>query len=205
MILGRNAMLTVLDLEFNQAFDFGDGGGEPNPACRFEIIQIGAVKLDANYEITDEFSINIKPELYKKIHPYVEKITGLTISDFVDAPSFNEAYAEFHNFMGQDKILGTWGYSDIKALYRNIIFNNILKQPIIINYVDIQKIATQYLKYSKGGNIGLKNAVELFGIKIDESKHFHNAFADAYYTAQVLKKIYPEKLPVRIFNSKHIK
>lgn len=198
-------MITVLDFEFNQAFDFGNGSSEPNPACRFEIIQIGAVKLNDEYEIADEFSINIKPELYKKIHPYVEKITGLTDADFVDAPHFAEAYSKFHKFMGQDKILGTWGYSDVKALFRNITFNKIVKPPVIINYVDIQKLATQYLKYSKGGNIGLKNAVDAFEIEIDESKHFHNAFSDAYYTAQVLKKICPEKLPVRIFNSKHIK
>ncbi len=198
-------MLTVLDFEFNQAFDFGCDSVEPNPACRFEIIQIGAVKLNDSYDITDEFSINIKPKLYKRIHPYVEKITGLTNEDFVNSPDFNTAYAQFREFMGNDITLGTWGFSDVKALFRNITFNNLAKPPVIINYVDIQRLATQYLKYSKGGNIGLKNAVEAFNIEIDESKHFHNAFSDAYYTAQVLRKIKPDKLPVKIFNSKHIK
>lgn len=198
-------MLTVLDFEFNQAFDFGDGDGQPNPDCRFEIIQIGAVKLNDNYNIIDEFSINIKPVLYKKIHPYVEKITGLTNDDFVDAPSFSNAYVQFRKFVGDDIVLGTWGYSDIKALYRNLTYNKILKPPVIINYVDIQKIATQTLHFSKGGNIGLKTAVEMLDIEINESRHFHNACADAYYTAEVLQKLKPEKLSVRIFNSKHIK
>ena len=198
-------MLTVLDFEFNQAFDFGDGNKEPNPDCRFEIIQIGAVKLNNSFNITDEFSVNIKPRLYPRIHPYVEKITGLTNSDFNNSPYFEEAYSSFRKFIGDDNILGTWGYSDIKALFRNITFNHIVKPPVIINYVDIQKMATQQLKYSRGGSIGLKNAVEAFNITIDESKHFHNAIADAYYTAEVLKRIKPEKLPVRIFNSNHIK
>ena len=37
----------VLDLEFNQAFPFKSGKKvEPNPECPFEIIQIGAVKLN---------------------------------------------------------------------------------------------------------------------------------------------------------------
>lgn len=198
-------MLTVMDFEFNQAFDFGDGNSEPNPNCRFEIIQIGAVKLNNRFNITDKFSVNIKPRLYPKIHPYVEKITGLTNADFNNSPYFEEAYSSFRKFIGDDSILGTWGYSDIKALFRNITFNHIVKPPVIINYVDIQKMATQHLKYSKGGSIGLKNAVEALDIIIDENKHFHNAVADAYYTAEVLKKIKPEKLPVRIFNSKHIK
>ena len=80
-----------------------------------------------------------------------------------------------------------------------------MEPPIIIQYVDIQKIATSHLKYSRGGAIGLKNAVDALKIKIEESKHFHNALGDAYYTAKVLETINPKELPVRIFNSKHIK
>ena len=198
-------MLTVLDFEFNQAFDFGDGFSEPNPMCRFEIIQIGAVKLDENYNIKGTYSANIKPTLYERIHPFVEKITGLTDKDFESKPHFEFEYQKFHEFIGDDKILGTWGYSDIKALFRNITFYDLAKTPLIIEYVDIQNIATHYLKYSKGGTIGLKNAVEALDIEINEELHFHNALSDAYYTAMVLKKINPDKLPVRIFNSKHIK
>lgn len=200
-------MLTVLDLEFNQAFDFGDGSNtaEPNPKCRFEIIQIGAVKVNDDFEVKDKFNIYIKPTLYRRIHPYVEKITGFKTEDFSYAPRFKEAYSKFRYFLGDDTVLGTWGYSDIKALYRNITFNEILEPPIIINYVDIQKIATKHLKYNRGGAIGLKNAVDALGIKIDKNKHFHNALGDAYYTAKVLETINPANLPVRIFNSKHIK
>ncbi len=198
-------MLTIIDLEFNQAYDFGDGTGcEPNPDCRFEIIQIGAVKVNDSYNTVDTFNVCIKPTLYTRIHPYVEKITGFKTEDFNFSPRFNEAYSKFRQFMGNDTILGTWGYSDIKALYRNITFNKIVEPPVIIKYVDIQKIATSYLKYSKGGAIGLKNAVDAFEITIDEDKHFHNALSDAYYTAKVLETIKPEILPVRIFNSKHI-
>lgn len=200
-------MLTVLDLEFNQAYDFGDGNSitEPNPDCRFEIIQIGAVKVNDDYKVVDKFNIYIKPSLYPRIHPYVEKITGFKTEDFSFAPRFKEAYSKFRYFLGNDTVLGTWGYSDIKALFRNITFNKIMEPPIIIEYVDIQKIATNHLKYSRGGAIGLKNAVDALNITIDENKHFHNALGDAYYTAKVLETINPKELPVRIFNSKHIK
>lgn len=200
-------MLTVLDLEFNQAYDFGDGNSitEPNLDCRFEIIQIGAVKVNDDYKVIDKFNIYIKPSLYPRIHPYVEKITGFKTEDFSFAPRFKEAYSKFRYFLGNDTVLGTWGYSDIKALFRNITFNKIMEPPIIIEYVDIQKIATNHLKYSRGGAIGLKNAVDALNITIDENKHFHNALGDAYYTAKVLETINPKELPVRIFNSKHIK
>ena len=47
----------VLDLEFNQAFPFKSGKKvEPNPECPFEIIQIGAVKLNERFEQLDSFN-----------------------------------------------------------------------------------------------------------------------------------------------------
>ncbi len=199
--------MIVLDLEFNQAFDFGDGGrgSEPDPRCRFEIIQIGAVKVDGQYNATGNFNILIKPILYPKIHPYVEKITGFKNADFYGAPNFPEAYTKFREFIGDDLVLGTWGYSDIKALYRNITYHGLTESSVIMKYVDIQRIATKYVGFSKGGTIGLKNAVEALDITIDEDKHFHNALSDAYYTAEILKKIDPDKPTIRIFNSRHIK
>ena len=200
-------MISVLDLEFNQAFDFGNNkiGNQVNPKCRFEIIQIGAVKVDSDYKVIDRFNTYIKPSLYPRIHPYVEKITGFTENSFIDSPTFPEAYLEFRKFLGDDTILGTWGYSDIKALFRNITFHNMHIEPIIMEYVDIQNLATNYLKFSKGGAIGLKSAVEKLEININDKIHFHNALGDAYYTAKVLQKINPNKPLIRIFNSKHIK
>ena len=50
----------VLDLEFNQAFPFKSGKKvEPNPECPFEIIQIGAVKLNERFEQLDSFNCMI--------------------------------------------------------------------------------------------------------------------------------------------------
>lgn len=72
-------MFTILDFEFNQAFSMNNGKDMVNPKCRFEIIQIGAVKVDDNYDIVDEFNILIKPNIYPNIHPFVEKITDLQI------------------------------------------------------------------------------------------------------------------------------
>lgn len=195
--------MIVLDFEFNQAFEFGKNGCKTNPDCRFEIIQIGAVKVNENYDITDSFDALIKPSIYRCIHPYVEKITGFTDKDFKKESVFKEVYPKFREFIGDDVLLGTWGNSDIRALYRNIVFHKLAQPPIMIQYVDIQNLATKALNYSKGSSIGLKNAVEAFEIEID--RPFHNALDDAYYTARVLKTLDIEKPPIRIFNSSHLK
>ncbi len=50
----------VFDLEWNQSH-IGSAG--EHPRMPFEIIEIGAVKLDENYKVIDEFSRLIKPKI----------------------------------------------------------------------------------------------------------------------------------------------
>ncbi len=195
----------VLDLEFNQAYDF-----EKNktilliPSCRFEIIQIGAVKLDNDFNIIDKINLYIKPNLYKQIHPYVEKITGLSQEILKDKQSFKEAYIDFEMFLGdEDHIFCTWGSGDLKALYRNLSYYDMLSSDLILKYIDIQNLATKHIKYSKGGCVGLKTAIEILNIPIQEN--FHDALNDALYTAEIFKKISPNKLNLKVFNSKNVK
>jgi DNA polymerase III epsilon subunit-like protein len=196
-------MYTFLDFEFNQAFDFDDNPVQVNENCRFEIIQIGAVRMDEALNITDNISIMIKPTIYPRMHPYVSKITGITAEMLADKPLFPDAYKRFREFIGDDKLLCTWGTSDIKALYRNMMYHNLAKPPVRIEYIDVQSIATRYLKFSHGGNIGLKNAVE--ALKLPISEQFHDARCDALYTAEVFKTIKPEKPEIKVFNSAHLK
>lgn len=197
---------TVLDLEFNQAYDFEKGKTIcPVPECRFEIIQIGAVKLDNNLNIIDNFNMLIKPKIYLKMHPYVEKITGLSMEVLKDKPYFPEAFDKFYKFIHdntQNNILCVWGNSDIRALYRNIAYYNLLPLPLIIKYIDVQKLATVKLKYGRGNTIGLKNAVEAFGI--ETSEQFHDAYYDALYTAKIFQTVYSKSTQIKIFNSTHV-
>jgi len=201
-------MYIVLDLEFNQPFDFiNNTKGVPDKRCPFEIIQIGAVKLDDNFNKLDSFNMLIKPQIYKKMHPHVQKITGFTDDSFENCRTFSEVYSDFAKFMANSQnaapILCTWGNSDISALYKNLKYYSVIKSPIIIKYVDVQDIATKYLNYKKGGAIGLKNAVDMLGIKTSE--FYHNAYYDALYTAEVFRIVKSEKISLKIFNSKRIK
>lgn len=63
----------IFDLEFNQGFDRVNNKTVSNAKCPFEIIQIGAVKLDSELNIIDTFSSYIKSQIYKDIHPFVKK------------------------------------------------------------------------------------------------------------------------------------
>lgn len=182
----------VFDLEFNQPFPFKTGKVTTlDPECPFEIIQIGAVKLNEDFQITGSFDFSIKPQIYQRIHPYVEKITGIRMEQLIDRPAFPAAYEAFLSFIGNgDSVLCTWGIDDIKSLYKNILYYNLDAEKITNKYLNVQSYATKYLNYEAGKSIGLKNAITELHLAIDAP--FHNALHDAEYTARIFQVVCPK-------------
>lgn len=189
----------VLDLEFNQPYNFKTGTRTLlEPKVPFEIIQLGAVKMDNDLNITESFNYFIKPQIYGRIHPVVEKLTGITIDKLKNSNNFLSAFNAFTSFIGTEPaVLCSWGVDDIKSLFRNIIYYNCDQDKITKNYINIQSMATKVLNFENGNSIGLKTAVEL--LNIPEETAFHDAFNDAYYTALVFEKIKPEKFDILTF------
>ena len=61
----------VFDLEWNQN---PSGKKTRNDRLPFEIIEIGAVKVNSKKEITDHFHRLIKPQVYKWIHDSIHEV-----------------------------------------------------------------------------------------------------------------------------------
>ena len=197
----------ILDLEFNQAYDFiNNCHKDPWEECRFEIIQIGVVKLDSDFNIVGKKDFFIKPILYKQIHPYVKKITSITEDMLKDKPYFDVAFKNFLDFVKPKKndnvpIFCIWGSNDIYTLYKNMKFHNLLNEVMILKYVDIQELTGRFLNKQNGCAIGLKTATTLLNIPINEV--FHDALNDALYTARIFQKIKPNKMNIKFFNTKN--
>jgi len=190
----------IFDLEFNQGYKNIKSNESPiNSKCPFEIIQIGAVKLDKDLNPVSYLNRLVKPVLYKDIHHIVGKITNLSIEQLTDSKPFKEIYNEFIEFINKDKsILCVWGTADIRELLRNASYHQLSTLSIPKEYIDIQRYASKYFKCPKGTNIGLAKSVELLDITMIEI--FHDAFNDACYTSEVFKKIYSEDIKPKIYN-----
>ena len=190
----------VLDFEFNQAFDFDKGESKASvESCPFEIIQIGAIRLNSNFKYEDSLNLLIKPVIYKKIHPYVARITGFREDMLSGSQSFPDALLELQNFVGKKKaVYCVWGANDIKELRNNMDYYNLSSDSTNINFIDVQKIASQYLNHIEGMGIGLKNAVTALDIEMD--KPFHDALNDAEYTARILQMLKNEPFKVMQFS-----
>lgn len=173
----------VYDLEFNQKEKNND------IPLNFEILQIGAVKLDNHFNIISTFNTFIKPNIFSSIHPYIKELTKITEDDVINAPNFIHAVKRFLNFIGDDKyMLCTWGQADISEFINNLRYYNIPPSIIKYNHIDIQLYASKFFNYPEGSRIGLKNAIDI--LKLPEDSTFHNALHDAIYTAEVFKRIY---------------
>lgn len=185
----------VLDLEWNQPVSYQSAAyRKVGDSLLFEVIQIGAAKLNDRLEIVDTISVPICPTHYMTIHPRVKRMTGLSMDVLADAPNFNEGMEQFHQWCGQDCVFVTWGCDDVSVLQQNVDFFKFDK-PLPKMY-DLQRLYAAAMKIS--GQTALKTAMEALEIEPEEDRAFHNAEHDAYYTALVLRKL-PEPMDVLKF------
>ena len=75
----------VFDLEWNQSP--GEKGGL-TAVCLFEIIEIGAIKLNEEKEIVDSFQRLIKPQVYNWIHDSIHEVIHMNYKDLQKWNSF---------------------------------------------------------------------------------------------------------------------
>ena len=199
----------VLDLEWNQPISYQSSTfRKVGDKLMFEMIQIGAVKLDANLNPGEAISIPIAPTHYVRIHPRIRRMTGLDSETLAGAPAFREALQQFASWCGDDYTLLTWGIDDVSVLYQNIHFfhcEDIVLPPLC----DIQRLFSTV--HNLKDRSGLKTAMELVNITPDDTMSFHNALNDAWYTALVFKTLpdpsavlnYPQE-PRQLIHSRRI-
>lgn len=188
----------IFDLEFNQETSSKDKNSAS--ILPFEIIQIGALKLNNNLEVVSTFNKYIKPTAYKEIHPFVENLTKITIDKVKNEDYFNTVFNDFRKFIGNEEFtFCVWGSSDIKELFKNLSYHNISIDDDLKLYIDVQSLASTPLKIKKGEKAGLKTTVDFFNISIENE--FHDAFNDAYYTTEVFRKLFNNKIKPTVYSS----
>lgn len=173
-----------MDFEWNQS-PYGKGSGKKH--LPFEIIEIGAVKLDDNRQYVESFSVIIKPKVYKRLHYITQELTGISYDELSHGERFSYAIVDFMLWCGDDYMFCTWGNTDLIELQRNMKYyrlDDLLQGPI--KYYNVQKLFRRL--YSKDNSSdALETAVEYLGI--EKHDEFHRAVHDAKYTAEVFARM----------------
>lgn len=171
----------IMDLEWNQS---STGEEEVSKVLPFEIIEIGAIKLNDERRMISEFSELVKPQVYHEMHHITRKLIHLQMKQLEQGRSFTEVMEQFREWCGEDYIFCTWGPLDLTELQRNIRYYGL--EPLsdgAIEFLDVQKLFSIAYEDRKSRR-ALEYAIDY--LKIEKDIPFHRAFSDAYYTAKVL-------------------
>ncbi|WP_034445046.1 3'-5' exonuclease [Butyrivibrio sp. AE2032] len=172
----------VFDLEWNQ----GEAPVTQNgKTLTFEIVEIGAVKLNEKREKTGEFSCLIKPQVHRHMHRITGKLIHLSMEDLDKGDTFEKAAKDFLSWCGEDPKFCSWGPLDLTEFQRNLDFFGLpLLSDRPLAFYDVQKLYS--LAYDDGrSRRSLEAAID--ELNLEKGIPFHRALADAEYTAKIFQ------------------
>ena len=177
----------VLDMEWNQPWPGSPSAKKVLPVqIRGEIIQIGAVRVTEDQQVTDEFQVLVKPKYYRRLNRRVSKLTGIKETQLrEEGVPFPEAIEAFRSWCGEDIVFLTWGFDDIGILRENLMLFD-LNTDFTEKWYNAQMI---FNAQTDGSNAqkALKTAMEIFGI--EATRPAHDALGDAYHTALICARL----------------
>ena len=180
----------VFDLEWNQSAEGKECSVEHMP---FEIIEIGAVKLNSQMKQVSEFHRLVQPKAYKEMHFKISEVTHMDMEELCKkGQPFPVVMEDFLNWCGEDEyVFCTWGSMDLTELQRNMTYHGMeIPFPRPLLYYDVQKLYS--LEYGDGKSRAALDQAVCEQDLADEGG-FHRAFNDALYTAEIFGKIDMER------------
>lgn len=191
----------VLDLEMNKVSDIYR---EQRRICKMEIIQIGAVVLNEEYEIVGSFSTYVKPQYNRYVEYEYQQLTGISSHTVKDAPIFSQAWKMFVSWVksiNEPFEIHAWSENDLnqildEAALKEYEFDDFENQLLDV-WFDFQE---EYLeKVHKYHKCSLVEAVMSYGIVFEGRAH--DALYDATNTAKLLKAVRSDNRIVECYQS----
>lgn len=172
----------VIDFEFTPVTsNFVD-----RKVLKYEIIEIGAVKLNDNYELIDSFSSYVHP-IYSKLDEYCTFLTGITNRHLAGAPKFAGAISALYEWIGNDDFsIYEWSNSDKHQFSGECRLKNCEKSFDALcmkEWIDLQKEFS--LKSKIRSAVNLQDALSKLNLFFEGQAH--RACDDALNTARILQ------------------
>ena len=156
-----------------------------------EIIQIGAVSLDENYEICDEYMAYVKPQ-YGTIDTFITNLTGITSEDIEEALVLQDALELFAAWLPEDPILVAWSENDEKQIRHEAQYKKINLADFDYYFGEWEDCQAAFgEKMNTPKNYSLKEALCIAGIQSEPGEH--DGLIDAKNTAKIFAKLKKDK------------
>lgn len=177
----------VIDLEMN-ALD--RKFKEEKAICGREIIQIGAVLLNDQYQEIGYFNTPVKPQYNERIESKFEKLTSIKTEMVQNAPFFKDAIEQFFSWchsINEEIHIYQWSESDYEQITKELALKRIclssVNAGLLQEFQDFQKEYGEKLGLSRA--VSLKDAVMYAGVEFFGKEH--DALGDAKNTATLLR------------------
>lgn len=155
-----------------------------------EIIQIGAVLLDENYERIGTLNQFVHPE-YGVIDHFISNLTGINNSQVKNAPLLEEALIHMADWLGDREYqVYAWSGTDYAQLQHELKCKNICNEKVgafmqPARWTDYQAVYGK--RFASGRTVSLEEA--LISCDIDTEGRLHDGLDDAVNTAKLIRKL----------------
>ena len=188
--------IVVYDLEWNMAEPWRPVAPEVQARLPYEIIEIGAVRIDLpeggldavhaldwRHMALPSFSQQVRPQVHTRLNRFVARVTGRDHRSLRQGRSFPAVYRDFLAFCGEAPCLhAVWSTSDIEPLGANLAWHG-LDPTLGIRVLDVQRLFAQR-SHDPQRQRSIPAAMEMLGLA--PPADLHTAIVDARCTAQIL-------------------
>ncbi|MCQ2533834.1 MAG: exonuclease domain-containing protein [Clostridia bacterium] len=157
---------------------------------RMEIIEIGAVMLNSDFEEISSFKRYVKPSYSEHISNMITDLTGISDATLLGKKDIREELLNFSEWClseGEEFCVYAWSENDLAQVISEMKLKNITKTPsltkVIDNWKDLQLEFDKSLL--KDYHTSLSNALDALGMVFEG--HMHDALDDAHNTGRVYK------------------
>jgi DNA polymerase-3 subunit alpha (Gram-positive type) len=151
--------------------------------------EIAMIRCDENFEVIDTFEMLINPE--RVITDKIVEITGITEEMVEDAPKYNEAIPQIHewfNYNPENKqIIFVAHNAKFDIGFINQAGRDILGKEIVKDFIDTVSVARECFPYWK--NHKLETCCKKFGVVNNQA---HRAMSDTLALVAVGKRLISE-------------
>ena len=153
-----------------------------------EIIQIGAVLLDQDFNVIAKLNQYVRPQ-HGVLDYFITNLTGIKKEQLKHAPCLKEALLDILNWLGDKEYkVYAWSDNDYNQLTREILSKEIVDQRIEefiqeSKWIDYQKLFGERFDFEKA--VSLSEALMYCNIDVDG--RLHDGLDDAINTASLIR------------------
>lgn len=143
---------------------------EPRPKDDMEIIEIGAVRLDGELRVVDEFDSFVRPVAEPKLSSFCTALTSIIQADVDASDPFPVVFPRFLAWIGTEPYrLASWGFFDVRQ-FRLDCRRHGLAFPEHFE-TDHLNLKEEFAKWKGVRRCGMAKALDHLGLPLEGTHH----------------------------------